>query len=63
LYGGKVPIDPVKGFGNVSVFVKAHGGVTVMRKAPFVFSGAPIVTTLNVPLSDTSLYLTAVSWI
>ena len=24
-----------------------------MRKAPFVFSGAPVVTTLNVPSSDT----------
>jgi hypothetical protein len=53
LYGGKVPIDPVKGFGNVSVYVKVHGGVNVTRKAPFVFSGAPVVTTLNVPASDT----------
>ena len=29
LYGGKMPVDPVIGFGNVSVFIKAHGGVTV----------------------------------
>ena len=53
LYGGKVPVDPVIGFGNVTVFVKAHGGVTVKRKAPFVFSGAPIITPLNVHATDT----------
>ncbi|MGA3288054.1 MAG: Ig-like domain-containing protein [Bacteroidota bacterium] len=53
LYGGKVPIDPIKGFGNVSVILKVHGGVTVTRKTPFLFSGAPIITTLNIPSSDT----------
>jgi hypothetical protein len=53
LYGGKVPIDPVIGFGNVSVFVKVHGGVTVTRKTPFVFSGAPIITPLSVHANDT----------
>jgi hypothetical protein len=53
LYGGKVPVDPTKGFGNVSVILKVHGGVTITRKAPFLFSGAPVITALNIPPSDT----------
>jgi hypothetical protein len=53
LFGGSVPVDPVRGFGNVTVFVAVHGGVTVTRKIPFLFSGSPVVTTLNVPASDT----------
>ena len=53
LYGGKVPIDPVLGFGNISAFIKVHGGVTVTRKVPFVFSGTPIITPLNVRATDT----------
>ena len=53
LYGGKVPVDPVPGFGNVSAIVKVHGGATVTRKVPFVFSGAPVITPLNIGASDT----------
>jgi hypothetical protein len=53
LYGGSLPVDPVRGFGNVSAFIAVHGGATVTRKTPFLFSGAPVVTTLNVPASDT----------
>ena len=53
LYGGKVPIDPINGFGNVSAILKVHGGGTVTRKTPFLFSGTPVITTLNVPSSDT----------
>ncbi|RPI02042.1 MAG: carboxypeptidase regulatory-like domain-containing protein, partial [Ignavibacteriae bacterium] len=49
LYGGKMPIDPVIGFGNVSVFVKVHGGTVVQRKIPFLFSGTPIISAHNVP--------------
>jgi hypothetical protein len=49
LYGGKIPSDPVNGFGNVSVFVKARGGNTVQRKIPFLFSGAPVISTTSVP--------------
>lgn len=53
LFGGSLPVDPVRGMGNVSAFVAVHGGVTVTRRIPFIFSGAPVVTTLNVPASDT----------
>ena len=49
LYGGKMPNDPVIGFGNVSVFVKVRGGNTVLRKIPFLFSGAPVISTTSVP--------------
>jgi hypothetical protein len=53
LYGGKVPKDPILGFGNVSVFVKVHGGVNATRKVPFVFSGEPVITILNIRETDT----------
>jgi hypothetical protein len=53
LYGGKTPKDPVLGFGNVSVFVKVHGGVNVTRKVPFVFSGEPVITMINIHETDT----------
>jgi hypothetical protein len=49
LYGGKIPVDPVIGFGNVSVFVKVRGGNTVQRKIPFLFSGAPVISSPSVP--------------
>jgi hypothetical protein len=49
LYGGKMPIDPVIGFGNVSVFVKVRGGNIVQRKIPFLFSGAPVISSTSVP--------------
>lgn len=49
LYGGKMPVDPVNGFGNVSVFVKVRGGNTVVRKIPFLFSGTPVISITNVP--------------
>ena len=44
-----MPIDPVIGFGNVSVFVKVRGGTTVQRKVPFLFSGAPVISSTSVP--------------
>ncbi len=58
LYGGVAPKDPTIGWGNVTVQTQGNNGVTLQKKVPFLFSGTPVITTLDVPASDSVLVYT-----
>ncbi|MGD1046455.1 MAG: Ig-like domain-containing protein [Bacteroidota bacterium] len=57
--GGAQPTDPTIGWGNVTATIQGNNGTTLQKKIPFLFSGTPIITTLNVPANDTVIVFDA----
>ena len=56
LKGGSEPTDPTlgPGYGYVSAMIPVHGGVTVTRSVPFLFSYSPQISFTNTAIVDTA---------
>ncbi|MCX6121976.1 MAG: Ig-like domain-containing protein [Ignavibacteriales bacterium] len=60
--GGATPNEPSLGgigWGYVTAQTQGNSGTTLQKRIPFLFSGAPIITTVNVPSNDTLILLDA----
>jgi hypothetical protein len=58
LYGGNpFPSDNgVAGLGHVTISTVGEGGISISKSIPFLFSGAPIVTLINVPTDTVRIF-------
>ena len=58
--GGATPNEPTLGgigWGYVTATTQGNNGVQLLKRIPFLFSGPTVITTVNVPASDTIIIL------